>query len=144
VGGFSSYGSSQFVNNGLTSFNGLAPGAGDVLPEIELQTNELGYFDETITVYPTDSNNTGYNAALTPVTIDVMGTVTAPPAPPPPAVPTADVWGVGHFVTFDGLYYNFDAAGEFVLTKSTVGGDTFQVQARLQPYDDSPASSVQT
>ena len=35
-----------------------------------------------------------------------------------------------HLSTFDGLFYSFQTAGEFVLVKDTNGG-TFQVQARL-------------
>src|SRR5262249_13275931 len=39
--------------------------------------------------------------------------------------------GDPHLHTFDGLPYEFQAAGEFVLARSTVGG--FEVQARQQP-----------
>jgi hypothetical protein len=49
-----------------------------------------------------------------------------------------------HLQTFDGLYYNFQAAGEFVLAKSTSPGDTFQVQIRTQPYYNGAGASVTT
>jgi hypothetical protein len=39
-----------------------------------------------------------------------------------------------HLETYDGLLYDFQAAGEFILTKSTLPGDSFQVQVRLQPW----------
>ena len=35
-----------------------------------------------------------------------------------------------HIATFDGLYYDFQTAGEFTLTRQTTGGD-FTVQARI-------------
>jgi hypothetical protein len=49
-----------------------------------------------------------------------------------------------HLTTYDGLYYNFQAAGEFILAKSTQPGDTFQVQIRLQPWTTSASVSVIT
>ena len=52
--------------------------------------------------------------------------------------------GDTHLTTYDGLYYNFQAAGEFVLSKSTVVGDSFQVQIRLQPWSTGSTVSVIT
>jgi len=49
-----------------------------------------------------------------------------------------------HLTTFDGLYYNFQAAGEFILTQSTLLGNSFQIQIRLQPWGNSPAVTVMT
>ncbi|WP_206742638.1 Hint domain-containing protein [Acidisphaera rubrifaciens] len=49
-----------------------------------------------------------------------------------------------HLTTFDGLYYNFQAVGEFVLARSTAPGDTFEVQIRTQPYFNGAAASVTT
>ena len=43
---------------------------------------------------------------------------------------TACVFPDPHLVTFDGLYYSFQTAGEFVLTKDANSG-TFEVQARI-------------
>ncbi|HEY2617868.1 MAG TPA: Hint domain-containing protein, partial [Acetobacteraceae bacterium] len=43
-----------------------------------------------------------------------------------------------------GLYYNFQAAGEFILSQSTQPGDSFQVQIRLQPWENSSYVSVIT
>jgi hypothetical protein len=56
----------------------------------------------------------------------------------------ADAWGDVHLTTYDGLYYNFQAAGEFVLSQSTQPGDTFQVQVRLQAWEGSSYVSVIT
>ncbi|MFO1080280.1 MAG: VWD domain-containing protein [Reyranellaceae bacterium] len=45
--------------------------------------------------------------------------------------------GEPHFTTFDGTYYDFMGKGEYVLTKSRVAGDTFEVQVRTSPYFNS-------
>jgi autotransporter passenger strand-loop-strand repeat protein len=49
-----------------------------------------------------------------------------------------------HLTTFDGLHYDFQAAGEFILAQSTVPGDSFQVQARMQPWYNGASVSVTT
>jgi hypothetical protein len=48
-----------------------------------------------------------------------------------------------HLLTFDGLYYSFQTAGEFVLVQDTNGG-TFQVQARLSAPSGVSSYSVIT
>ena len=139
-----SSGSTQFISGSLASIGTLAAGDAYIAPELDLLTNQVGTFTESITLSPTDQNDSGANAALNSVTLEVVGTIDAPPLPPPPPVPEANVWGDVHITTFDGVYYNFDAAGEYVLTRSTVGGDTFQVQARLQPPTGNGSVSEQT
>jgi len=52
------------------------------------------------------------------------------PPVPSDVGPTASMFPDPHLLTFDGLYYSFQTAGEFVLAEETNGG-TFQVQARL-------------
>lgn len=42
--------------------------------------------------------------------------------------------GDPHVQTLDGLNYSFHALGEFVLSRSTVPGDTFEIQARTIPF----------
>jgi hypothetical protein len=82
---------------------------------------------------------------FTPVagnTVDIVPTPVQPP-PPPPLVPGVS-WGDVHMVTFDGLAYNFQAAGEFVLAQSTAAGDSYQVQIRAAPYSSGAAVSVIT
>ena len=54
----------------------------------------------------------------------------APPAPTPPD--HATTWGDPHLVTFDGVHYDFQQVGEFILAKSTV--DDFQIQVRQRPW----------
>jgi hypothetical protein len=48
-----------------------------------------------------------------------------------------------HLVTFDGLYYNFQTAGEFILTQQTSGGN-FAVQARISAPIGASSYSVIT
>ena len=59
-------------------------------------------------------------------------------------VPQGGGRGDVHLTTFDGLHYDFQAVGEFVLAKSTVAGDNFQVQIRLSPYGAGPDSATIT
>lgn len=71
-----------------------------------------------------------------------------PPAPPgsddPGSAPapgggtgTAASFGDPHLSNFDNFVFSFQAVGEFVLTKSTAPGDTFEVQARYTPIPGS-------
>ena len=46
---------------------------------------------------------------------------------------TATVTGDPHFTTYDGRHYNMQAVGDFELTRSTVAGDTFDVDIRTRP-----------
>ena len=78
--------------------------------------------------------------------------------PPPPDIPPSTgggptgqgnghngtAQGDVHITTYDGLYYNFQAEGEFVLTKSTAANDSFEVQVRLQPWHAGASVSVIT
>lgn len=45
-------------------------------------------------------------------------------------------WGDPHLTTFDGLAYDFQGAGEFVVVEGT-GGNDFMVQGRQQPWGGS-------
>lgn len=73
----------------------------------------------------------------------------SPPVPiepelPPPGGSGASGNGDVHLTTFDGLHYDFQAAGEFVLARSTTPGGSYQVQIRLQPWYNSATVSVMT
>jgi len=58
------------------------------------------------------------------------GTSTSTPPPGPPDHGTT--YGDPHLVTFDGVHYDFQQVGEFILAKSTV--DDFQIQVRQSPW----------
>lgn len=64
------------------------------------------------------------------------------PSPPDPPSPSASGQGDPHLVTFDGLAYDFQGAGEFVLAESL--DDDFGIQARMQPYSGSRLVAVNT
>ena len=62
--------------------------------------------------------------------------------PEPPDGERGESWGDPHFVTFDGLGYHFQGAGEFVLVESASGDLT--IQARQEPWGSSRRVSVNT
>src|SRR5262249_9394074 len=49
-----------------------------------------------------------------------------------------------HIFDADGQFYDFNAVGEFELALSTKSGDSFELQARLEPWQNSQAGSVVT
>jgi len=63
------------------------------------------------------------------------------PSRPPRPGPRAGANGDPHLVTFDGLYYDLQIAGEVVMAKS---GADFEVQARMEPWSTGAAVSVTT
>ena len=54
------------------------------------------------------------------------------------------IFGKPEIVLPDGSIYNLEAAGEFVLSASTLSGDSFLVEARLQPVAGSSTTSEMT
>jgi hypothetical protein len=117
-GGLNITGSGQF-NNALGPVSEITAGTSVDAGTISLETSQTGVFSETIMLSPTDANADGFSDALTARSITVTGTIV-----PPIGTTEGDV----HMVTFDGLYYNFQEVGDYVLTRSTVPGDTFQIQ----------------
>ena len=67
----------------------------------------------------------------------------------PPVIPEgieADVFGDPHIVTLDGLGYDFQAVGDYILVETVLPGDEnpFQVQVRFEPLPGSDLVSVTT
>jgi hypothetical protein len=52
------------------------------------------------------------------------------------------VEGDPHFTTFDGLHYDYQGAGDFVLTRSTAAADPFEVQIRTRTWHDGSDVSI--
>ena len=116
-------------------------------PELELLAKDIETFGAG-----TDLINLGLSNLPTIITdlpiivneaiIELKEEFTAP-LPPPASTPspsptfatppTATVDGCPHFTMFDGLHFDFQGAGEFIAARSTVPGDTFQVQMRIEP-----------
>ncbi|MCC1492044.1 nidogen-like domain-containing protein [Cognatishimia sp. F0-27] len=58
------------------------------------------------------------------------------PPPPPPGGRRSDVYGDPHIVTLDGLGYDFQAVGEFVMLESTDATRPMNIQMRTTPISD--------
>ena len=58
------------------------------------------------------------------------------------ATTSGTVMGDPHFTTYDGLHYDFQAAGDFVLTRSTQPGNSFDVQIRTRAPSDGSAVTI--
>ncbi|MEQ9121917.1 MAG: Calx-beta domain-containing protein, partial [Alphaproteobacteria bacterium] len=66
----------------------------------------------------------------------------------PPVIPPgieSDVFGDPHIITLDGLGYDFQAVGEYILVETEAGAaNPFQVQVRFEPLPGSDLVSVTT
>ncbi len=102
-------GDNGLANSGAGTYTGLAAGSSTAPETISLATSTAGTFSETLVVHSTGSNASGYSAALVDQHVLVTGTVT----------PTGSATGDVHLVTFDGLHYDFQADGNYVLACST-------------------------
>ncbi len=65
-----------------------------------------------------------------------------PPPPPVPALPPCRSWGDVHIHTPDGMIYDYQAAGEFILAASADG--QVVVQTRQEKWARNPGVSVNT
>jgi T5SS/PEP-CTERM-associated repeat protein len=74
-GNFEVSGSGAFINSGTVAFSGLGAGLADTAPTVSLSTNNTGTFTETITLFGTGSNSSGYSGTLAPEELTVIGTV---------------------------------------------------------------------
>jgi hypothetical protein len=82
-GSFTVGGTTGFTNLGVAgfSFTGAAAGLDERSQVLTLNTGTVGVFSETITLFGTGSNASGYSGTLTPETITVLGSVFAAAAP---------------------------------------------------------------
>ncbi len=109
-----------------------------------LSTGTVGVFTETVTLTPTGYNPSGYLRRAGAGNGHDHRHGGGRSAADAAERTSADAWGDVHLTTFDGLYYNFQGAGEFVLSQSTVAGDTSTIQARMQPWSTGSSVSVNT
>jgi hypothetical protein len=123
----------SFGNTGFTTLEGIAAGATVIAGTISLQTSTAGTFSETIVLSPVETESNGTTVALAKETVNVTGIVTPT---------TGSAQGDVHLVTFDGLHYDFQATGDFVLARSTLPGDSFQVQMQAVQYQQIAGTSV--
>lgn len=70
------------------------------------------------------------------------GDCRATPPPPPCHGTCGRSTGDPHLRTLDGHYYDFQAAGEFTLAKTT--DDAFDIQVRQQPWNNSRIATITT
>ncbi len=127
-------GNSQFTNGGLGAFGTINAGQSVAAGSVSLATNQLGTFSESIVLTPMDTNAGGFSEVLAKQTVTVVGTI----------LPVGTALGDVHMVTYDGLHYDFQADGDFVLTRSTVPGDDFQIQIATAPDAANNAVSYTT
>ena len=133
-GAYTLSGDPQFANSGFTAFAGDAAGASDAGGAITLDTAQAGTFSETLVLSASGANASGFEAALPSQTVTITGTV---------APPTGTGMGDVHLQTFDGLRYDFQADGEFVLARSKTDPG-FAIQIRTSPWLFAPDTSLTT
>jgi len=93
---------------------------------------------------PTTPLATGEHSTVATQT-DAYGNVSPDSATDTFAIVTSGA-GAGdvHMLTYDGLHYDFQADGTYVLTQSTVPGDNFAIQIETAPFAVSNAASLIT
>jgi choice-of-anchor C domain-containing protein len=125
----------QRVTTEQTDVDDLTAGAGDASDALQqaLQ-DEATACQPSPNPTPTDTDSDTPTPTPTPTdsgTPTPTPTDSGTPTPPPPP-DHAQTYGDPHLVTFDGVHYDFQQVGEFVLTKSTV--DNFEIQVRQGPW----------
>jgi hypothetical protein len=134
-GSYTVSGGSAFTNTGFGAFSGVGAAGSSDAGSVSLSTGKTGTFSETVVLTPTDTEGTNASTPLTPQTVTITGVI---------APPTGTAAGDVHLTTFDGLYYNFQAVGDFTLAQSTAAGDSFRVQIHTAPFPAIQATSVIT
>jgi hypothetical protein len=118
---------SNYIIGASSSIAALAPGTGNDDNTFIAHGDIVGNHTQTVSYVPLSEDLPGAQLTyLTPVNVTYTWTVEKP-------TQSAIAWGDVHITTFDGVAYNFQAEGEFVLAKATDPDNSFQIQVRLQP-----------
>ena len=117
-----------FTASGLTVPAAISAGQSYSGFTATIDTVKFGANVETVTFTPTDTNASGFTAPLPVQTLTILDTLEFP------TMTYSEAWGDVHIVTYNGLKYDFQGAGEFWLAQSRIAGDSFGIQLRLQPY----------
>ena len=126
-------------------YSGVAvfePGITNVQIEVPIRGDGLIEANEFVTVVLDAAPGAQLAYGQRQATATIVNDDGLPPGIPPDWRP-AVTWGDPHLVSWDGLGFDFQAAGEFTLARSTAGAD-FVLQVRYEPYPGSSAVSIAT
>ena len=101
------------------SYNGLT---------VNVDQNKFGANEQKITFNPIDTNPSGFSAPLAPITLTIAYTLELP------GMIYSQAFGDVHILTYNGLNYDFQATGDYVLAQSRIPDDNFQIQLELEPW----------
>ncbi|KEF43133.1 MAG: hypothetical protein ER33_02725 [Cyanobium sp. CACIAM 14] len=126
---------SLFLGRKVDSFDVVRNAAGEIL--------QVRYVDDPADTYNFVNGLGDPSGGIASGVLGSLGDVAGRPYDPnhPNLVPpfiqgilNALAGGDPHLTTMDGVGYSFQAVGEFVLTRSTIPGDSFEIQARFIPF----------
>ncbi len=118
--------------NGTVTFD---PGVASITVSVDVLGDTTVELDEVLEMRLVAArnltNDDPVSIARARATVEVLNDDGLPP-PPPPVI--ARFWGDPHLTTLDGLGYDFQAVGEFVLVQGT--DDNLQVHVRTEALTD--------
>ncbi len=109
AGNFNTSNAAAFSLSGFGSFSNIAAGTSNSNPIVSLSNANTGNYSGSITLNPFSQNSSGYNGALSPITIDVSGSVVLAGEliwDRAGTSPTAPADGFGTWNTASGLWSN--------------------------------------
>ena len=116
------------TTSGASLPSSIAAGASYQGLSATISQDKFGANSQTITFNPIDTNASGFSAPLTPITLTIADTLELP------GMIYSQAVGDVHIITYNGLKYDFQASGDYVLAESRIPGDNFQIQMELEPW----------